>query len=33
KLDGIGTLLLPDTSIQRLVTNWGVDWTGIYKKQ
>lgn len=31
-LEGVGSLLLPDTSIQRVVTNWGIDWTGVYKK-
>lgn len=31
KLEGVGNLLLPDTSIQRVVTNWGIDWTGVYK--
>jgi hypothetical protein len=30
-LEGIGTLQLPDDSTQRLVTNWGIDWTGVYK--
>jgi ABC-type transport system substrate-binding protein len=28
---GIGLLRLPDGSSQREVTNWGIDWTGVYK--
>lgn len=32
KLGGIGTLQLPEGKTQRLVTNWGIDWTGVYKK-
>jgi ABC-type transport system substrate-binding protein len=31
-LDGIGKLRLPDDSTQRIVTNWGIDWTAVYKK-
>lgn len=31
-LEGIGKLRLPDKSTQRIVTNWGIDWTGVYKK-
>ena len=32
KLGGIGTLKLPEGKTQRLITNWGIDWTGVYKK-
>jgi ABC-type transport system substrate-binding protein len=32
KLGGIGTLQLPEGKTQRLITNWGIDWTGVYKK-
>ena len=31
KLAGIGTLTLPNGKTQRGVTNWGIDWTGVYK--
>lgn len=31
KLAGIGTLGLPNGKTQRTVTNWGIDWTGVYK--
>jgi ABC-type transport system substrate-binding protein len=31
-LDGVDSLPLPDGSMQRVVTNWGIDWTGVYKK-
>ncbi len=31
-LGGIGTLQLVKGKTQRTVTNWGFDWTGIYKK-
>jgi hypothetical protein len=31
KLAGIGTLTLPNGKTQRRVTNWGIDWTGVYK--
>jgi hypothetical protein len=30
-IGGIGELRLPDGSVQREVTNWGIDWTGVYK--
>jgi len=33
KLAGIGTLTLPNGKSQRTVSNWGVDWTGVYKKR
>jgi ABC-type transport system substrate-binding protein len=29
---GIGALQLVKGKTQRLVTNWGIDWTGVYKK-
>lgn len=29
---GIGKLKLPSGKTQRIVTNWGIDWTGVYKK-
>jgi peptide/nickel transport system substrate-binding protein len=29
---GIGKLKLPSGKTQRVVTNWGIDWTGVYKK-
>ena len=32
KLAGVGELRLPDDSVQRVVTNWGIDWTGVYLK-
>ena len=32
KLGGIGTLSIEKGKTQRLVTNWGIDWTGVYKK-
>jgi ABC-type transport system substrate-binding protein len=31
KLGGVGALQLPDDSSQRKVTNWGIDWTGVFK--
>ena len=31
-LAGIGKLQLVKGKTQRLVTNWGIDWTGVYKK-
>lgn len=31
KLAGIGTLQLEKGKSQRLMTNWGIDWTGVYK--
>lgn len=31
KLAGVGTLSLPNGKTQRTVTNWGIDWTGVYK--
>lgn len=33
KLAGIGTLTLPNGKTQRTVSNWGIDWTGVYKKR
>ena len=30
-IGGIGSLRLPDGATQREVTNWGIDWTGVYK--
>jgi peptide/nickel transport system substrate-binding protein len=32
KLGGIGTLQIEKGKTQRVVTNWGIDWTGVYKK-
>ena len=32
KIAGVGQLRLPDDSVQRVVTNWGIDWTGVYRK-
>jgi ABC-type transport system substrate-binding protein len=36
KLGGVGTLKFKlsngKTATQRVVTNWGIDWTGVYKK-
>lgn len=32
KVSGVGQLSLPDQSVQRVVTNWGIDWTGVYLK-
>lgn len=31
KLHGIGKLKLEATKTQRVVTNWGIDWTGVWK--
>jgi ABC-type transport system substrate-binding protein len=31
KLGGIGTLQIEKGKTQRAVTNWGIDWTGVYK--
>lgn len=31
KLAGVGTLGLPNGKTQRTITNWGIDWTGVYK--
>lgn len=31
KMAGIGTLGLPNGKTQRTITNWGIDWTGVYK--
>jgi hypothetical protein len=28
---GIGALQLVKGKTQRVVTNWGIDWTGVYK--
>jgi ABC-type transport system substrate-binding protein len=33
KLVGVGTLTLPNGKSQRTVSNWGIDWTGVYKKR
>ena len=32
KLGGIGKLQIEKGKTQRVVTNWGIDWTGVYKK-
>jgi ABC-type transport system substrate-binding protein len=32
KIAGIGKLKFPNGKTQRVVTNWGIDWTGVYKK-
>ena len=32
KIGGVGTLQIERGKTQRLVTNWGIDWTGVYKK-
>lgn len=31
KVGGVGMLSLPDGTAPRVVTNWGIDWTGVYK--
>jgi ABC-type transport system substrate-binding protein len=31
KLGGIGKLQLEEGKTQRVMTNWGIDWTGVYK--
>ena len=33
KIGGVGTLQIERGKTQRLVTNWGIDWTGVYKKR
>jgi hypothetical protein len=32
KLAGIGTLQIEKGKTQRVATNWGIDWTGVWKK-
>lgn len=32
KMQGIGKLKGPSGKTQRIVTNWGIDWTGVYLK-
>jgi hypothetical protein len=32
KLAGVGKLSIEKGKTQRLVSNWGIDWTGVYKK-
>jgi ABC-type transport system substrate-binding protein len=32
KIAGIGKLQIEKGKTQRVVTNWGIDWTGVYKK-
>lgn len=32
KLGGIGKLQIEKGKTQRVMTNWGIDWTGVYKK-
>lgn len=32
KLQGVGKLKGPSGKTQRIVTNWGIDWTGVYLK-
>jgi ABC-type transport system substrate-binding protein len=32
KLQGVGKLKGPSGKTQRVVTNWGIDWTGVYLK-
>jgi hypothetical protein len=32
KLAGIGKLSIEKGKTQRIVSNWGIDWTGVYKK-
>jgi ABC-type transport system substrate-binding protein len=32
KIAGVGTLQIQKGKTQRLITNWGIDWTGVYKK-
>jgi ABC-type transport system substrate-binding protein len=32
KIAGIGSLQIEKGKTQRVVTNWGIDWTGVYKK-
>jgi peptide/nickel transport system substrate-binding protein len=31
KIAGIGSLQLPNEQRQRVISNWGIDWTGVYK--
>ena len=31
KIAGVGKLKFPNGRTQRVVTNWGIDWTGVYK--
>lgn len=31
KIGGVGKLKFPNGRTQRVVTNWGIDWTGVYK--
>jgi ABC-type transport system substrate-binding protein len=31
KIAGVGKLKFPNGKTQRVVTNWGIDWTGVYK--
>jgi ABC-type transport system substrate-binding protein len=33
KIGGVGTLQIQRGKTQRLITNWGIDWTGVYKKR
>ena len=31
KIAGVGVLQLPNGQIQRSISNWGIDWTGVYQ--
>lgn len=31
RIGGVGKLKFPNGKTQRVVTNWGIDWTGVYK--
>ena len=31
KIAGVGVLLLPNGQTQRSISNWGIDWTGVYQ--
>ena len=30
KLKGVGVLPIDGAKLQRVVSNWGIDWTGVY---
>jgi hypothetical protein len=32
KMAGVGTLQIIRGKTQRVVTNWGIDWTGVWKR-
>jgi hypothetical protein len=31
KIAGVGVLQLPNGQTQRSISNWGIDWTGVYQ--